>query len=306
MKVVLFCGGQGLRMRGVVEGLPKPMVPLGGRPILWHVMKYYAHWGHTDFILCLGHKGETIKEFFVDYKEWVSNDFVLSGGRMELLGSDIQDWRITLVDTGQDACIGERLVAVREHLRGEAIFLASYADGLTDYPLPTIIDRLAQTDSVGVMLTARPNAAFHLVEHGPGGRVQALRDVEQAGLWINGGFFAFRQELFEYIRPGEELVLQPFSRLIEQGRLLALPCTGFWRCCDTFKDLQTLQALRDHGPAPWELWRLHPPGEGPAALPPPAAQPALIPGDIPALALRGPFAAVRPAAEPALPGGAFR
>ena len=272
MKVVLFCGGQGLRMRGAGNGngsdLPKPMVPLGTRPILWHLMKYYAHFGHTDFILCLGYKGATIKEFFAGYQEWISNDFVLSGGgaRLELLRRDMDDWRITLLDTGLDTNIGERLLAVRPFLRDEDMFLANYSDGLTDCPLPNITNRLRDSDAVAACMIARPNISLHLVNHDRDGRVTGVLDPEQADAWINAGFFAFRRQIFDYIRPGEELVLEPFQRLIAARKLVAHPYGGFWRCCDTFKDLQTLEGLLARGPAPWELWRRPAPVPVPAEL----------------------------------------
>lgn len=267
MKVVLFCGGQGLRLRGAGnDDLPKPLVPLGTRPILWHLMKYYAHWGHKDFILCLGHKGEAIKEFFVKYQEWTSNDFVLTdGGReIKLLRRDMEDWRITLVDTGAALSIGERLLAVRSHLEGEPVFLANYSDGLTDCPLPTILGRLEQTRAVGAFMVVRPNISLHFVQYGGNGVVTDVLDAEQADSWVNAGFFAFRQEIFDYMEPGEELVEEPFQRLIAARKLAALPYTGFWRCCDTFKDLQTLENFLHRGPAPWELWKRFDPGCGPA------------------------------------------
>jgi len=259
MKVVLFCGGQGLRMRadGVGNDLPKPMVPLGPRPILWHLMKYYAHFGHREFILCLGYKGATIKEFFATYQEWISNDFVLNGAgsRLNLLKRDMDDWRVTLVDTGYDANVGERLVAVRDFLEDDEMFLANYSDGLTDCPVQPIVDHLTRTGAVGACMVARPNISLHMVNHAPDGLVREVLDPDQANLWINAGFFAFRREIFDYIRPGEELVLEPFSRLIAAGKLAAHPYTGFWRACDTFKDLHQLQSLLARGPAPWEVWR---------------------------------------------------
>jgi glucose-1-phosphate cytidylyltransferase len=258
MKVVLFCGGQGLRMRGGAnDDLPKPMMPLGGRPILWHVMKYYAHFGHTDFILCLGHKGTVIKEFFVNYHEWISNDIVLSGGnrKVELLNKDMENWRITMVDTGLDASIGERLLAVKEHVQDEPIFLANYADGLTDCPLPLILNHLESTRAVGTIMIARPAISLHFVQHSEEGMVTGVQDAVQANSWINAGFFAFRREIFNYLRPGEELVVEPFQRLIAERKLGCVPYNGFWRCCDTFKDLQTMESLLTRAPAPWELWR---------------------------------------------------
>ena len=268
MKVVLFCGGQGLRMRGAAaDGLPKPMVSLGRRPLLWHVMRYYAHWGHKDFVLCLGHGGEAIKEYFVTNGEWRSNDFVLSpgsGAGPELLGRDMHDWRITFVDTGAEANIGERLLAVRAHLRGEEMFLANYSDGLTDYPLPQLIDDARAQRTVGAFLATRPGTSFHFVQQDADGFVRGIGAVEETGLRVNGGFFVFRQEIFDYIRPGEELVEEPFARLMEERRLLAHRYDGFWRCCDTFKDLRVLEGMQARGPAPWELWRRFSPGDGPA------------------------------------------
>src|SRR5687767_11229574 len=140
MKVVLFCGGEGMRIKEHAGPIPKPMVRVGYRPLLWHVMKYYAHYGHTDFVLCLGHGAEHIKDYFVHYQEHVSNNFVLQGGQVDLLQSDIQDWRITFVDTGLEACVGERLLAVRPFLGDDEVFLANYADGVTDAPLDRMVD----------------------------------------------------------------------------------------------------------------------------------------------------------------------
>ena len=246
---------------GPSDDLPKPMVPLGNRPILWHIMKYYAHWGHKDFILCLGYKGASIKQFFVAYQEWISNDFVLTaGGRnIELMRRDMDDWRITAVDTGLDATIGERLLAVRPYLEGEETFLANYSDGLTDCPLPAIINRLHKAQAVAAFMVVRPSISLHFVNHAPDGVVTGVLNAEQADKWVNAGFFAFRGEVFDYMRSGEELVVEPFQRLIAEGKLAALPYSGFWRCCDTFKDLQTLESLLRGGNAPWELWRRYAP-----------------------------------------------
>jgi len=202
MKVVLFCGGLGMRLREYAENVPKPMVPLGYRPIIWHLMKYYAHFGHRDFILCLGHRGDTIKEYFLNYEETVSNDFVLSeGGRKrELLNSDIHDWKITFVETGLNTNIGERLWAVRKHLTGEEMFLANYADGLTDLPLPAQIDDLNERGKLASFLCVKPNLSYHFVSS-QNGIVTSFRDIAQSGLRVNGGFFVFRAGIFDYMRP---------------------------------------------------------------------------------------------------------
>ena len=142
MKVVLFCGGAGMRLQGYADDVPKPMVTIGTRPIIWHLMKYYAHFGHKDFILCLGHKGNVIKDYFLHYDESVSNDFVWSQGgkNIEYLNRDIDDWKITFVETGANSNVGERLKAVESHLRGEEMFLANYGDGLSDVSLPAMVE----------------------------------------------------------------------------------------------------------------------------------------------------------------------
>lgn len=256
MKVVLFCGGFGMRMREYSETVPKPMVKIGFRPILWHVMKYYAHFGHKDFILCLGWKANVIKEYFLSYDECMSNDFVLSGGgdSVKLLGSDIQDWNITFVDTGNQASIGERLMAVESHLDGEEMFLANYTDGLTDAPLPKVIDSLSEHDAVASFLSIKPTHSYHAINATSDGRVQDIASIRDCDLWMNGGYFAFRKEIFRYMKAGDELVEQPFQRLIREGKLCTYKHEGFWSCMDTYKEMQTLDDMHARGDTPWELW----------------------------------------------------
>jgi glucose-1-phosphate cytidylyltransferase len=257
MKVVLFCGGLGLRMLEASARIPKPMVPIGNRPVLWHVMKYFAHFGHKDFILCLGHKAEVIKEFFLTYDEALSNDFVLEGGprNVELLSSDAHDWRITFVDTGLRATVGERLKAVEKHLEGEEYFLANYGDVLTDAPLADMIDTLVTSGKTASFLCVRPQYSFHVVqidETRP--LVREIQDVTQAGLWINGGYFVMRHDVFESLGEGEDLVNEPFHRLIAQEQLLGYRYEGFWAPMDTLKDKHNLEALLETGRAPWRVW----------------------------------------------------
>lgn len=257
MKVVLFCGGLGLRLREYSETVPKPMVPIGYRPVIWHLMKYYAHFGHKDFILCLGHRGDLIKDYFLRYEETVSNDFVLSGGgkKVELIQSDIDDWRISFIDTGLESNLGQRLVKVKEHLTGEEMFLANYSDGLTDLHLPDMLEHFEKSGAVGSFLCAKPALSFHFVTFGASGGVEAITDIEGSGLRVNSGYFAFRQEIFDYIEDGEELVVKPFDRLIEAKRLVAYKYDGFWRGMDTFKDKKGLDDLCAKGNAPWEVWK---------------------------------------------------
>jgi glucose-1-phosphate cytidylyltransferase len=236
------------------------MVPLGLRPILWHLMKYYSHYGHREFILCLGYQGDAIKRYFLDYEEAVSNDFVLSEGgrRRELLASDIADWRITFVETGLNSSIGERLAAVRNHLNGDEVFLANYADGLTDLALPEQIAAFDRSEATASFVSVRPNLSYHFVSADEAGRVAGFHDIAQSGLRVNGGFFVLRKEIFEALRPGEDLVEQPFARLIAERRLLAYKYDGFWQAMDTAKDKARLDALNEAGVAPWQVWRKAP------------------------------------------------
>jgi glucose-1-phosphate cytidylyltransferase len=270
MKVVLFCGGLGLRIRDS-EDIPKPMVHIGSRPILWHVMKYYAHFGHKDFILCLGYKSEAIKNYFLNYNECVSNDFVLQqGGRtVELLNSDIHDWRITFADTGIDSNIGQRLKAVEKYVGDEEVFLANYSDGLSDLPLPEQLEHFQQEDKIASFLCVKPSLSYHLVSVQPGqGRlVTRIHPINNGNIRINGGFFILKKKIFEYIHDKEELVIEPFQRLVEEQELIGYEYDGFWASMDTFKDRQQLELLCVGGVAPWEVWKPNALGRRAAAAP---------------------------------------
>jgi len=255
MKVVLFCGGAGMRLRGYSEDVPKPMVTIGSRPVLWHVMKYYAHFGHKDFILCLGYKANSIKNYFLEYEESVSNDFVFSqGGRkLEFTQRDIDDWTITFVDTGLRSSIADRLRMVEPYLNSDEIFLANYSDGLTDASLPDMIDCFKKSGKIGCFIAIHPPVTFHLAEFDGQGAVRRLRASHEADIWINGGYFIFRKEIFDYIQEGEELVIEPFERLIESGQLMAYKYEGFWRAMDTLRDRQVLEEMIERGEMPWRF-----------------------------------------------------
>jgi glucose-1-phosphate cytidylyltransferase len=256
MKVVLFCGGAGMRLRGYTDEIPKPMVQIGPRPILWHLMKYYAHFGHKEFILCLGYRGDYIKQYFLNYDEAVSNDFVWSqGGRkIRLLNRDLDDWTITFVETGTNATVGERLKATQPYLEGEEMFLANYGDGLSDLPLPSMVQTFQESNAVASMLLVQPTASLDLVDARSNGVVGCITALSQSHIWINGGFFVLRREIFDQINPGDELVREPFRRLIEKEALLGYKYEGFWQCMDTFKDKQRLEEL-NQTTAPWKVWQ---------------------------------------------------
>lgn len=257
LPVVLFCGGLGMRLRDYSEEIPKPLVPIGYRPVLWHVMKYYAHFGHKDFTLCLGYKADKIKNYFLDYSECLSNDFTLSKGGQEvyLRSSDIDDWRITFADTGFSANIGMRLRAVRKYVGDSEVFLATYSDSLTDFPLPQLLDRFYDSGKIACFLAVHPRQTFHIIRTDDDGLVTELTDFNRTPMWVNGGYFVFRREIFDFIEAGEDLVEEPFQRLIAEEQLLSYRYDGFWGCMDTFKDKQTFDEMYERDEAPWEVWR---------------------------------------------------
>ena len=252
MKVVLFCGGRGTRIREYSENVPKPMIPLGAQPILRHVMQYYASYGHDDFILCLGYKANVIKDFFLNCRPQTFSDCVVSGeGRVELLEEAQEHWRIALIDTGIWRNIGERLWAVREHVKGERIFLANYSDGLTNVDLDDMVARFEASGKIACFLAVRPPLTYHLADIDESGRVREFRSSDTSDIWINGGYFLMRSEIFDYMREGEELVLEPFLRLIEDDMLMAYKHEGFWRSMDTLRDWQALEEMVESGDMPW-------------------------------------------------------
>ena len=253
MKVVLFCGGLGTRIREYSETIPKPMIPVGSQPILWHIMQYYSQYDHRDFVLCLGYKANVIKDYFLNYRPSMDNDCVVSefGNRIEILGERLPDWRVTLIDTGVWRNLGERLSAVKELVKDEEVFLANYSDGLTDVRLPNMIDFFKKSGKIGCFIAVRAPFNFHLVDFNENGVVRRLRSNKESEVWINGGYFIFRNEIFDYIRDGEELVIEPFNRLIEAQELVAYKYEGFWRAMDTLRDKQALEEMVEQGRMPW-------------------------------------------------------
>jgi glucose-1-phosphate cytidylyltransferase len=258
VKVVLFCGGQGMRIRDYSDQIPKPMVPVGDRPVVWHVMKYYAHYGHKEFILCLGYKSAVIKNFFLQYQAAESSDFRLKAGEPpEVFTSDIEDWDITFVDTGIHTEIGERLRRVKEYVDDDEMFLANYADGLTDLDLARHVDEFKASDAVASMMAIKPPQTYHRLLIGDNAKLEGVEPMARSDIWLNGGYFAFRREIFDYIRPGEDLVEGALRRLGEEGRVTVRKMTGFFAPMDTFKDKKQLDERYESGDAPWVVWKGH-------------------------------------------------
>ena len=257
MKAVLLAGGLGTRLREETEYKPKPMVEIGGRPILWHIMKMYAHHGFRDFIICLGYRGDMIRDYFLKYDECATNDFTMKGAgsrNIELHSRDASDWNITFVDTGLHSNIGQRLLRVRKYVENESEFLANYADGLSDLPLNALIDDFRRKRVVASFASVRSWHSFHAVEADADGLVTAMGPMRGDHFMINGGFFALRREIFDYINEGEELVEEPFARLREQRLLATYQYTGFWQAMDTFKDKIAFDRMDGKGECPWKVW----------------------------------------------------
>ena len=244
-------------MREHSDTIPKPLVSVGVRPIIWHLMRYYAHFGHKDFVLCLGYRGDLIREYFLNYNEYLSNDFTMSEGgrRVEAHSTDIQDWRITFVDTGLHANIGQRLLKVRKHLENESVFLANYADGLSDLPLDRMIADFDAKKIVASIVAVNGWHSFHTLDATPEGLATRIGGNTDKEFLINGGFFVLRSDIFDYVEEGDELVEQPFQRLVAKRLLAVYRHPGFWRAMDTFKDKITLDRMEARGDCPWMVWK---------------------------------------------------
>lgn len=257
MKVVLFCGGYGTRLQEFSQTTPKSLIQIGNRPIIWHLMRYYAHFGHKEFVLCLGYKGDMIKDYFLNYNECVSNDFVFrrSGREIELHNSDIEDWEVTFVDTGMHSTVGQRLIAVAPYLQREKIFLANYSDGLSDLPLPEQIEFFNRSGAIACVAGVRPHHSLSHMHLDDDGLVTHIEYMNQSQLLINGGFMVLRNEIFEHIQPGDELVEAPFRRIIERRKLVAFRYEGFWAALDTYKDKKMFDDMYNQGDRPWEVWK---------------------------------------------------
>ncbi len=257
MKVVILCGGMGTRLREETEVRPKPMVEIGGRPILWHIMKTYAHYGYRDFILCLGYKGEVIKQYFYNY-EVLTNDFTvdLRSGEVAVHKSDDQHgWRVTLADTGLTAKTGARVKRVQRYLDGD-LFMVTYGDGVTDLDLRRLVAFHQAHGKIGTVTGVSPPSRYGELQIS-GERVMAFREKPQeASSLINGGYLVFRREFLDYLDEGDECVLErePLERLVKAGELMVYSHAGFWQCMDTYRDMEYLKELWSRGDAPWKVW----------------------------------------------------
>lgn len=258
MKVVILCGGQGTRIRGVADDLPKPMIPIGGYPILWHIMRGYAAFGFKDFILCLGYKGEAIKNFFLNYHTMVSDftiDFARGGALTTNHSSPDIDWRVTLAETGLNSMTGSRLKRVEKYLQDDPHFMLTYGDGVSDIDLKSLAAFHQQHRPLVTVSGVRPPGRFGELEGDADGRLREFNEKPQAsGGRISGGFFVCNRALLQHLDPNRDdqvLEADPLPRLARERNVMMYAHDGFWQCMDTFRDYALLNELYQSGKAPW-------------------------------------------------------
>lgn len=260
MKVVILCGGRGTRIRELAETVPKPMIDLGGYPILWHIMKYYSHWGHTNFVLCLGYKSGVIKDFFMNY-EVHTCDCTLSFGNNRKIeyhnGHKETNWQITLANTGLDAMTGARVLKAKKYLVDQESFMLTYGDGVGDVDLDLLLEFHRSHGKILTVTGVRPPGRFGELEYEKSGQVREFNEKPQVGTGrISGGFFVCRAELFKYLDDREDLVFeeQPMRKLVSDGEMMVYEHDGFWHPMDTPRDHNYLNRLCRQGDAPWMVW----------------------------------------------------
>jgi glucose-1-phosphate cytidylyltransferase len=258
MKVVVLCGGYGTRMLNETEYRPKPLVDIGGRPILWHIMKLYAHFGFQNFVLCLGYRGTMIKEYFLNY-EAINNDFTISLGRSNQItyhdSHDEQGFTVTLVDTGLDTMTGGRIRRVRDHIGAAERFMVTYGDGLSDVHIPSLLSFHEHHGKVATMTTVNPFSRFGCVETGEADQVTKFREKGRIESWVNAGFFVFEPALFDYLE-GDDTVLEaaPLEKMASDRELMAYRHRGFFFAMDTPRDHLQLSDMMANKNAPWMIW----------------------------------------------------
>ena len=258
MKVILLCGGQGTRLREETEYRPKPMVEIGGRPIVWHIMKSYAHYGHSQFVLCLGYKGNLIKDYFLNY-EAMNSDITLTLGQLRAIAyhdhHHEQEFNVTLADTGQNTMTGGRLSRVKRYVKDDH-FLLSYGDGLSNVDINKLLEFHHAHGKKATLTTVRPTSRYGVIGLNPSGAVEQFNEKPVLDSWINAGFFVFHRSVFDYL-DGDECILerQPLERLAADNQLMAYRHEGFFYAMDTYREYQYLNELWNSGEAPWKVWK---------------------------------------------------
>ncbi|MBI3036802.1 glucose-1-phosphate cytidylyltransferase [Candidatus Woesearchaeota archaeon] len=257
MKVVILCGGKGTRFREYPEEIPKPLAVIGGKPILWHLMKTYSHYGYKDFILCLGYKGDMIKKYFIE-EEWRASDFTMNlknRQKQTLAAGEEEDWNITFADTGLETNTGGRIKRIEKYIPQGEDFFATYGDGLANIDIRQLLEFHKKKGGIATITCLRPYSQFGIVEiDDNSSAVTSFKEKPRLDYWINGGFFVFKKEIFNYLGDNDVLEQKPFETLAAKKEIAAYKFEGFWQCMDTFKDYQSFNELWEKG-APWKVWR---------------------------------------------------
>lgn len=254
-KVVILCGGKGTRLREETENKPKPLVNVGRMPILWHIMKHYAYYGFNDFILCLGYKGELIKDYFLDYKyrRWDIQINLKDGTKSIIQDDTVEDWNITFADTGLETNTGGRIKKIEKYIE-EEYFFVTYGDGLSDVNLKDLECFFLQQGKTGVITGVRPHSKYGLIEVDPDGTITRFKEKPLLDSFINGGFCVFNRSIFKYMDENCVLEQDVFEQLVSLRQLALYKYKGFWKCMDTFKDYQELNEMWYSGNSPWKVY----------------------------------------------------
>lgn len=258
MKTLILCGGQGTRLREETEYRPKPLIEVGGRPILWHIMKTYAHHGHRDFVLCLGYRGQMIKEYFLNYHA-MNNDFTVNLGTQETIRyhqiNAENDFKVTLADTGLESMTGGRILRAARYLEGDT-FMLTYGDGLSDVDLTKVMEFHQSHGKLATVTTVRNISRFGTVRLDEGGQVTDFAEKPQQDTWISAGFFVLSRKVLDLIEGDDTIFEQgPLQKLAQRGELVAYRHDGFFYAMDTYREYLLLNELWNSGEAPWKVWK---------------------------------------------------
>jgi glucose-1-phosphate cytidylyltransferase len=258
MKVVILCGGLGTRLREETEYRPKPMVDIGGRPILWHIMKIFGYYGLNDFVLCLGYRGNTIKEYFLNY-EAMNNDFTIALGHERSISyhgdHGERDFKVTLVDTGQESMTGGRVKRVQRFVDDDT-FMLTYGDGVADINIQHLLEFHRSHGKLATVSTVRPTSRFGMLDLNDDGFVKHFSEKPVVDGWISAGFFVFDRRVYDYFQGGDECIMErgPLEHLAADNQLMAYRHDGFFFAMDTYREYEALNKIWDSGNAPWKVW----------------------------------------------------
>lgn len=255
MKTVILCGGKGTRLREETEFKPKPLVEIGGKPILWHIMKLYAHYGHKDFILCLGYKGHKIKEYFLKHRAMFS-DFTLDlgQGKEEYHDNKSDDFKITFAETGEETNTGGRIKKIQKYINDDNFFL-TYGDGVANVNIKELLEHHLAKGKIATLTSIQPMSRFGVLEADENHSVQSFKEKPKLDGWINAGFFVLNRKVFDYLDENCVFEQDPLKNLAKEGQLTAFKHNGLWECMDTYRDYEFLNSLWKQGKAFWKIWQ---------------------------------------------------